>query len=445
MIARNARVAVVGGGMLGLTLALRMCERGLRVSVFDGSELGGLAAGWSIETPVGPVSWDRYYHVTLASDAALRRLLADLDLDAEIAWTTTQTGYLSDGRLVPVSSPRDFLALPGLSLLAKVRLAGTIGWGSQLRNWRTLEAMPVEQWLTRWSGRATFRHFWVPLLEAKLGDAWPEANAAFIWATIQRLTAARRAGIGTEQFGAVPGGYGRVLEVLAERIAQWGGEIVTGTPVTSLAAASGGGVAVMSARCEDRFDHAIVTTTPRAAASIIDGLAADVRDRMNAVKYQGVICASVVLRSPLSPYYLTYLMDAFPFTAVVEMTAMIPPAWLGGHTLVYLPRYLAPDDPMFEATDAEISSVFLAGLRRIHPGADDDVLAVRIARSREVFPLPTLNYSTTVPPVPTGVPGISFVSSAQICNGTLNVNETVARAEDALVELGVAGPADGTP
>ena len=150
-------------------------------------------------------------------------------------------------------------------------------------------------------------------------------------------------------------------------------------------------------------------------------------------------------RSLLLVVLLHGAVNALPFTAVVEMTTMIPPAWIGGHTLVYLPRYLAPDDPMFEATDAEISSVFLAGLRRIHPRAADEVLAVRIARSREVFPLPTLNYSTTVPPVHTGVPGISFVSSAQICNGTLNVNETVARAEDALAELGVAGFADATP
>ena len=45
-----------------------------------------------------------------------------------------------------------------------------------------------------------------PLLRAKLGDAYQAASAAFIWATIQRLYAARRSGLKKEMFGYVPGG-----------------------------------------------------------------------------------------------------------------------------------------------------------------------------------------------------------------------------------------------
>ena len=164
-------------------------------------------------------------------------------------------------------------------------------------------------------------------------------------------------------------------------------------------------------------------------------LDAPTRDRMTAVRYQGVVCASVVLRRPLSSYYLTYLMDDLPFTAIVEMTAMIPPAWLGGHSLVYLPRYAAADDPLFDRTDTEIEAEFLAGLGRVHPLAPDAVVAVRVARVREVFPLPVLGYSDIVPPMATGIPGVHLVSSAQIVNGTLNVNETVALADRAVREL----------
>ena len=46
-----------------------------------------------------------------------------------------------------------------------------------------------------------------------------------------------------------------------------------------------------------------------------------------------------------------------------------------------------------------------------------------------VFPLPTLEYSANVPDVKTSLENVFIVNSAQITNGTLNVNETVLLAE----------------
>ena len=431
-------VAVVGGGLLGLTAALRLAQAGVRVTVFEAApQSGGLASAWTIETPTGPLTWDRFYHVTLASDLALRGLLRELGLGDEIAWTTTRTGYFSGGALAPVSSPMDFVRLPGLSPWAKARLATTIARGAVARDWRALERMSVEHWLTRWSGAATFRRFWVPLLESKLGDSWRDANAAFIWATIQRLTAARRAGVGDEQFGAVAGGYARVLDAVVARLDTLGVVVHVGSAVTRVGSepADGGGVQVTVGGATHPFDRAVLTTTPRVAAQVCDQLPDRVRTAMAGVRYQGVICASVILRRPLSPYYLTYLMDDLPFTAVVEMTALIPPAWIGGRSLVYLPRYVASDDRWFERPDAEIEAEFLAGLATVHAIGPEDVVAVRVARAREVFPLPVLRYSETAPSIETGVTGVSLVSSAQIVNGTLNANETIGQAERSVAHL----------
>jgi protoporphyrinogen oxidase len=151
------------------------------------------------------------------------------------------------------------------------------------------------------------------------------------------------------------------------------------------------------------------------------------------------VCTSVVLRRPLAGYYLTYLMDDAPFTTIVEMSSIVDPSELGGHTLVYLPLYLASDDPMFAEADEAIEARMLSGLYRIYPDLhEDDVLAVRTAKARFVFPLPVVGYSRLVPPVSTSIRGLNLVSSAQIINATLNVNETVALADDAAPRLRVA-------
>ena len=66
------RWCVVGGGLLGLTVAHRLAQAGQQVTVLEAApELGGLASAWQ----VGDVTWDRYYHVVMLSDAHLRGLL----------------------------------------------------------------------------------------------------------------------------------------------------------------------------------------------------------------------------------------------------------------------------------------------------------------------------------------------------------------------------------
>ncbi len=444
------RVAIVGGGMLGLTLALRLGRRGDSVTVFEGAEvLGGLASAWSIELDGGTagaapeaVTWDRHYHVTLLSDLAVRGVLADLGLERDMRWVQTKTGFSADGRLSSVSDSIDYLRLPSLGPVAKARLAATILHGSRIHDWERLEQIPVSDWLTQWSGRATYERFWMPLLRAKLGESYRDASAAFIWATIQRLYAARRSGMKKELFGYVPGGYARILERFGVVLGELGVDVRLATSIASVTRDPGVDTVTVTdgAGRSEEFDDVVLTTTTSTVSRLVPQLTAAEHERLGGVRYQGIVCASVVLRRPLSPYYLTYLLDPAPFTAVVEMSAFVDRSQLGGHALVYLPKYVAPTDALFDTSDEEIRASFLPALMRLHPQlTDDDVLAFRVSRVRQVFALPTIGFSRSVPPRGTSIPGVHVVTSAQIVNGTLNVNDTVQLAEQAAVAL--RGPA----
>ena len=233
----RSRWAVIGGGMLGMTLALRLAQQGRRVTLIEGApNWGGLAGAWEL----GDIVWDRYYHVTLLSDAHLRKLLAELGLDDEIEWAQTRTGVFAQGRMHSVSNTLELLRFPVLGWLDVLRLGATILGASRIRDWRRLEQIPVAQWLARWSGQRTFERFWLPLLRSKLGDAYTETSAAFIWSTIQRLYAARRSGLKVEMFGTVGGGYARVLERLAQQLEADGAELRLGTAVTRVERAAAG-------------------------------------------------------------------------------------------------------------------------------------------------------------------------------------------------------------
>jgi protoporphyrinogen oxidase len=432
-VSAGRRWGIVGGGMMGLTLAHRFAQHGDTVTVFEAApHLGGLASAWSLDGVV----WDRHYHVTLLSDTHLRGLLSELGLEHDMEWRETKTGCYSNGELYPVSNTLEFLRFPPLPLADKVRLGGTIFYGSKVRNWQRLEAVPVERWLAAWSGRRTTERFWLPLLRAKLGDSYREASAAFIWATIQRLYAARRTGLKKEMFGYVPGGYARILERFAEVLADEGVDMRLSSAVASIEA--DGSTVQVSERdgATHSFDSVVVTLNTSLAARLIHGLDDDERANLEAIRYQGIVCASLLLKQPLSPYYLTYITDEAPFTAIVEMSAFVDRRHFDGRSLVYLPKYCTPDDPIAGMTDDEVEEAFLAGLERIHPGfRRDDVVCFRVSRVREVFAIPTLGYSKRVPSVETSVSGVRIVTSAQIVNGTLNVNETVQLAERAAHDL----------
>ncbi len=429
-----ARWAVVGGGVLGIALSQRLRAEGNDVTLIEASaELGGLASAWDIEVDGKAITWDRHYHVTLLSDSRTRAWLASLGLDSELRWVETKTGfYASDRSLRSVSNAVEFLRLPGLNLLDKSRLALTILYGSRIRNGRRMERIGVDKWLRRWSGRRTFDRFWQPLLRAKLGDAHTEASAAFIWSTIQRLYAARRTGLKKEMFGYVPGGYSRVFGRAAGVLAGAGVDIELDCAVQAIRRHNDHlAVEVADGRVL-LFDNVVVTTGSHLAAKMCPDLKISERDRLLAIRYCGIVCASLVLARPLADYYLTYITDTeTPFTAVIEMTAFVDSDEVAGKALVYLPKYTAPDDPLFDRSDEEIRETFMPYLRTMYPELrDDDVLALQVSRVRKVFAVPTLDYSTSMPTMTTSVPGLFLAGSAHLPFATLNVNDTLGLVEE---------------
>ena len=433
---------VVGGGFAGLRTAMVLAQRGERVTLIEASDrLGGLASPWSIDH----VEWDRYYHVILLSDRYLRSVLKEIQLDEEIEWVQTKTGFLASGKLYSLSSSIDFFFFPVLNWIQKFRLGLTIFAGSKIRHWRPLEQILVEDWLRKWSGNSTFEKIWRPLLKSKLGDAYQRTNASFIWAYIQRMYSARRSGLKREMFGYVPGGYRRVMDALGPYLEQLGVHVKLATSVQSVSRNQEGrfelAVETREATAHEVFDRVVLTTPSSHIASVTTDWTGDERTRLTDTEYLGVICTSLLLDRPLGGYYVTNLLDpGIPFTGIIEMGSILPMEKLGGNYLVYLPRYLMSDDPGFDEPDAEIHTRAIQTLKKIYPGFQAEwVRAIRTARAKSVMALPTLGYSNRRMPVTTSIPGLYCLNSARIVEGTLNVNE-VLRLVDEEFEQGIWNP-----
>jgi protoporphyrinogen oxidase len=276
------------------------------------------------------------------------------------------------------------------------------------------------------------------LLRAKLGENYQHASAAFIWAIIARMYAARRSGLKQEMFGYLPGGYGRFFNRFGELLKSEGVEIKLNSTARMVDPEPNGTIQVEFAGGDRRtFDQVIMTLPSAVAANLCPALSDDEKAKLNGIRYQGIICASVLLKNPLATYYVTNLIDAWvPFTAVIEMTTLVDRAELGGNCLVYLPKYVDPNDPMFEQDDDQIRESFISALEKMYPAFKrDDVITFQISRVRRVLAISTLNYSDKLPPMKTSLSGVHIINSAHISNGTLNVNETIQLANTAAEDL----------
>ena len=426
---------IIGGGIMGITLARSLSQQGYQVTLFEGApDLGGLVSSWKL----GEAEWDKFYHVILLSDFRTRNMLKELGLEDQIKWVETKTGFYINGNLHSMSNSIEFLKFPALGLIDKFRLALTILYASKIRNWKRLENIPVTSWLRKWSGKNTYDKVWLPLLRAKLGDSYERTSAAFIWATIQRMYGARKSGLKKEMFGYLPGGYKRIIESEKQNLLAKGVIIKTGYQATEVATSGTGHplVTFANGNCED-FDQVIITLPSGLASGICPDLSALEKQKLNQIEYLGVICVAVLLDQSVSPFYVTNITDTWiPFTGVIEMTALVDKEYFSGQSLIYLPKYVSPDDPLFAISDDEIKQLFIATFKKMYPQLkDQNFKFTGVARAKHVITVLNKGYSDNLPEIITSIPGVYIVNSAHIKNGTLNVNETIKVAESKLKEI----------
>lgn len=430
------RVAVVGGGLLGLTLSHRLARSGHQVELFEASPLlGGLACTHDY----GLFFWDRFYHCILPQDTALLALLRELGLAGEVKWTRTGTGYYDGERFHDMNGNVDFARFPLLSLVDKARLAATVIYATRFADPWKLYEVSAEEWLTRQCGRRAYESFWQPLLKAKFGAFHDRVAAVFIWATLKRLAEARQGAAARDKFGYVRGGYKRVLERIATVLTTLGAVTRVSAPVTRIAR-EGGDVEVRW-RAGDvgrsaRFEQVFFTGPTRLARAVVgDELAAYVErvaaDHPTSETYLGVACLVLACKRQLTPYYVLNIADPrVELTGVIEMTNLIDRhAETLGLSLLYLPRYMDSADPRFDEPDDVLRRGLMDnGLKRLFPSLrDDEIVYSGIHRARYVQPLPLVRKGGAgTSELPELARPLQILNTSMLTCATLNNNEVVA-------------------
>jgi protoporphyrinogen oxidase len=424
-------VAIVGGGIAGISLGYFLSARGVAVEIFEASPvLGGLAG--PLVLPDG-TAVDRFYHAILSSDDHLHSLCAELGLSDRLRSKQTRNAFLVDGGIHTMNSAVEFLRFSALTPIERCRLALTILRAQLVRDWRQLEDVDIHDWLRRWSGQGVCSKLWMPMLDAKFDRAHQGVPATWMWSRLVRMKSTRSGADQRESSGYLIGGYATLMQAMADRIRASGGRIHLASPVQEVVIEGNRAVGIRSA---DRVwpAEAVVSTMQAPVFSRLIPQAPEAyRNMLTSVSYLGVVCPLVVLDRPFLDYWVLNIADRnVPFTGVIETTAYIDPQHVGGHHLVYLPKYTAPGSPWQQMSDEEVKAQTIQALTRINPRFEPRAIRyLMIHRERFVEPLHRIRGVDPIPPVETPVAGLFLVTTAQIYPALTNGESVTRHARDA--------------
>lgn len=445
MSASAPRIGIVGGGVLGTVLALRLAQSGADVTVIErGPTLGGLAGSFDF----GGHEVDRFYHVITPADQRMIAMAEELGLGDELRFASVGAGFFADGEMHDFNGIADLLRFSPLSPIARLRLGWFVAQCQLRGSYRRLDELPLERWLRRHCGRQVVERIWEPLLASRFDGDPAGLPATYLWARTRRMSGARESKGGGEAMGHIVGGHQRLIDAMVARAGELGVKAITEAPVTGLATDEGG--AVTGVELEDEtldFDLTIPTLQPPALRFLLpdrhQGLLGPYPER-----WLGVVCVILKLPRSLLPYYAVNIVEPTPLTSAVETTQVLGTDRTDGLHLVYMPKYCAPDAPEQSEDDESLYRRFTDYLARLSPGfSRDEVVDWTVQRARLVEPVHTLHPGEGVrmAPIWPGVDGLALASNAQIYPYLLNGDSVMGFAEGVAREVGERLDLPGRP
>jgi protoporphyrinogen oxidase len=425
---RGERWAVIGAGPTGLHLALRLTARGEQVVLFErAADPGGLASSFALDG----VRIERFYHFICRHDQRLLGLIRELGLASRLRWRPTEMDYFILGRRWPFSTARDLLGFRPLHLLERLRFGVSMLLLQGRREWRSLDRHRAADWLRRTSGSAAYEMIWAPLLEKKFGGHAGEISAAWIWGRTRRRALSRMGFPPREHLGYLEGGSEALLQAMITRIREQGGELLTGAPVRRIRQVSAGVEVTTDRQGRELFDRVISTIPLPALLEIAPDLPGPYRRRLAGQEYLHVICAVLLLDAPLGPKYWINIYDRdIPFVGVIEYTHLNPLPSLGGRSVIYLPAYVAEEDPLWSMDDEAVGRLLLERLELIHPHlAERRIDVLRVFRERHAQPICRWGHLDRLIGFRTPWPRLLITDASQIFPQDRGVNNAFRLAE----------------
>ena len=429
------KIAIVGGGITGLSAAYDLLAAGHEVTIYEASNYtGGLAAGFKDDKWEWPL--EHYYHHLFTSDKHIIELVEELGLREALFFPRPTTSIIHKDKIVPFDSPLRWITFPGFNLFDVARFGLISAYLRFTKPWRRLEKQTAGVWLRRWYGDKIYEMIWRPLLIGKFGPHYQEANMAWMWARLH---------VRSPRLGYFEGGFQAFVDALTEAVKAKGGLVELSCPVKAVDPQADGRLELSIEGQRLTYDRCLVTTSPDLLQRMAPDLPEDYLGRLAGLKSMGAVVLVLALKHQLmeETYWLNLPANTpdksqndYPFLALVEHTNYIDRQHYGGDHIVYCGDYVTSDHAYLSMSQDELKALFLKTLPRFNPGFRPEwVRQSWLFRTRYAQPVPEINQSQKIPPIPTPIPNLYFASMSQVYPWDRGTNYAVEIGREAAKQI----------
>jgi protoporphyrinogen oxidase len=402
------RIAIIGGGLTGLSAAYELSRSGHSVTVFEKeSVLGGLAHGFQPKNWSWPLEFA--YHHFFTNDDALIKLAKEIGLEdkliisrpitstllpqnsdnkyisdkfenkqQDVATKISESAFASDIEnmethnsfhertadpsefslpsqlplgIYQLDSPLSLLKFDKIPFNDRIRTGAMLAYCKINPFWKPLEKITAQNFIRKYGGEAGWKTIWEPLLYGKFNSYADKVAASWFWARIKKRTS---------NLGYFQGGFQELVNQLEKQIKKLGGVIYTDFEIENIVkSGKTGQFQIKSAKNIQQFDK-VLLTVPTPIASKLVNIPKSYFIAPLSIPHLWAQTLILETDTPVldKVYWLNVNDRNFPFLACVAHTNFMDKSHYGGHHITYFGNYLPEGHPYLSLDKKQLYSIY---------------------------------------------------------------------------------------
>lgn len=381
------KIAVLGGGITGLTAGFYLAKNGNQVVIFERENLlGGMAAGfkapgwdWYLEKTYHHLFANDYHFLNFAKEIGFHRIFFKAPETASL-YTNPKSEILNSKQkqrfnglefsIYPLDTPLNLVKFPKLNFLEKLRVGLVVVFLKLSPAFSFFEKQTAKEFLTKTMGNKGWKILWQELFRKKFGKYAGDILASFFWARIKKRT---------KNLGYIEGGFQTFIDFLAQKNKDLGVVIKKNCPVERVEKRG----TMLRVYYQHRptnqpatklnretFDL-IVSTLPTVALTKIGEklFPRSYLKRLGRIQYLHSLTLILETEQPLlkKTYWLNNAVSEIPIMGFFQHTNFIDKSHYNNHHILYLGWFVDKNNQLLKMRKGEILAFVKPYLEKVSP------------------------------------------------------------------------------